>query len=132
MKPRLHPCYAMGMLVALGSALLAAGLLWAQAGSQRSQAPPPQQKPEKSSKRIFAGKITLVSSRQETETAGAGFKGVGEDGQVQKAVLGTQPDSGANQKVTQLAALQVTAEELAAFLQQGSLRSQSGRRGGGR
>lgn len=118
------------MLLALGSGLLAAGLVWAQGGGQRSQAPPAQQTQAKPAGRIFSGKISLVNSRQSAETAGAGFKGVGEDGQVQKAVLSTQPDGGIQQKVVQLAAFRVSDEELAAFIQQGALRTQSvGRRG---
>ena len=119
-----------GMMLALGSGLLAAGLVWAQGGGQPSQAPAAPQGQAKPAGRIFTGKITLVNSRQSAETAGAGFKGVGEDGQVQKAVLSTQPDGGIQQKVIQLAAFRVSDEELAAFLQEGGLRRQSVGRGG--
>ena len=119
-----------GMLFALGGGLLAATFVWAQGGGQPSQAPAAQQSQAKPASRIFTGKISLVNSRQSAETAGAGFKGVGEDGQVQKAVLSTQPDAGIQQKVTQLAAFRVSDEELAAFLQEGGLRRQSVGRGG--
>ena len=120
----------MGMLLALGSILLGAALVWAQGGGQSSQAPAAQQGQAKPGDRIFTGKITLVNSSQKAETAGAGFKGVGEDGQVQKAVLSKQPDSSIQQKVIQLAAFRVSDEELAAFLQEGGLRRQSVGRGG--
>lgn len=130
MTSRLVSRESVGMLLALGGGLLAAGLVWAQGGGQRSQAPPAQQSQAKPAGRIFTGKISLVNSRQSSETAGAGFKGVGEDGQVQKAVLSTQPDAGIQQKVVQLSAFRVSDEEVAAFIQQGGLRTQSvGRRG---
>ena len=48
--------------------------------------------------------VTLVSSRQESDTSGHGFKGVDEDGQVQKAVLASQPGGQDYQKVAQILA----------------------------
>ena len=118
------------MLLALGGGLLAAAFVWAQGGGQSAPAPAGQPNQAQPGGRIFTGKITLVNSSQSAETAGAGFKGVGEDGQVQKAVLSSQPDAGIQQKVTQLAAFRVSDEELAAFLQEGGLRKRSAGRGG--
>jgi len=110
-------------LLLLG-ALLAAGLLLAQAPAQQ---PPPEEKKqdkkeEKPRKRVFTGKISLRSSRQEKETASYGFKGVGEDGRVQQAALNAQPSGEDWVKTNQLAAYQLPPEELAAFLAQGGLR----------
>ena len=130
MTSRFFPRQSIRMLLALGGGLLAAALVWAQGGGQSSQSPPAQQTQTAPGSRIFTGKITLVNSSQKAETAGAGFKGVGEDGQVQKAVLSTQPNAGIQQKVTQLAAFRVSDEELAAFLQEGGLRRQNVGRGG--
>jgi len=119
--------------------ILVATVVLAQSGQQdkkppekgkETQAEKDKQKP---SQRIFGGKVTLVSSQQETDTAGHGFKGVDEGGQVQKAVLATQPGPDDHQKVAQLAAYQVSPEELAAFLAEGGLRSRaSTRKGGGK
>lgn len=130
MTLRFLPRQSKAMLLALGGGLLAAALVWAQGGGQSSQAPAAQQGQAASAGRIFTGKITLVNSSQSTATAGAGFKGVGEDGQVQKAVLSTQPDASIQQKVTQLVAFQVSDEELTAFIQEGGLRRRSAGRGG--
>lgn len=120
-------------LLLLG-ALLAAGLLLAQAPAQpdSGQQPPPEEKKQdkkeekprkpESGKRVFTGKISLRSSRQEKETASYGFKGVGEDGRVQQAALNAQPSGEDWVKTNQLAAYQLPPEELAAFLAQGGLR----------
>ena len=104
--------------------LLAAGLLLAQAPAQQ---PPPEEKKqekkeEKPRKRVFTGKISLRSSRQEKETASYGFKGVGEDGRVQQAALEKQPGEVDVIKVARLAINDARPEALAAFLAQGNLR----------
>lgn len=126
MKPEPGP---RGRIVPLVLALLVAAVLL-QAASQQATPPPAESKKEakeeKPSRRIFTGKIALRSSRQEKETAAAGFKGVGEDGRVQKAALEAQPGDAHRQKVTQLASLQLSREELLAFLQQGSLKVRAG------
>ena len=112
-------------LLLLG-ALLAAGLLLAQAPGQ--QQPPPEEKKQekkedKPRKRVFTGKINLRSSRQESETASYGFKGVGPDGRMEQAALERQPGETDYIKVARLAIYQTKAEELAAFLAQGNLRA---------
>lgn len=113
-------------LIFLG-ALLAAALLVAQEGSKPAPAQPPekekQEKKEAKPRRTFTGKITLRSSRQESDTASYGFKGVGEDGGVQQATLNAQPGGEDHQKVARLASYQVPGEELQAFIHQGGLRA---------
>jgi hypothetical protein len=124
-----------GLIFLIG--LLVATVVLAQGGQQGKKTPEKgketqgEKGKQKSSQRIFGGKISLVSSQQETDTAGHGFKGVDEGGQVQKAVLTTQPGPDDYQKVAQLAALEVSPEELAAFLAEGGLRSRASARGGG-
>ena len=112
------------------STLLAAALLLAQAPGQQPQEPPKEKekeaKKEKPPQRIFTGKIALRSSRQESETATYGFKGVGDDGQVQKAALGTHASGSDYSKVGQMASYQVPREELQAFLDQGGLHGRAG------
>ncbi|MBI4466408.1 MAG: hypothetical protein HY656_03130 [Acidobacteria bacterium] len=109
------------------STLLAAVLVVAQGPGQQGQAPPKEEgkegkkeekKAEKGRGRIFTGKITMRSSRQESETASYGFKGVGEDGRVQQAALGTQPTGQDHAKVAQLASHRPAREEIEAFLAQ--------------
>lgn len=119
-------------LVLLALLLVATALL-AQGAGQQGKKPPEKGKQaekgkEKPSKRIFSGRITLVSSRQESDTAGHGFKGVDEDGKVQKAVLASQPGSADYQKVAQMREARASADELSGFLQEGGLRSRSSRR----
>lgn len=105
-------------------ALLAAALLLAQTPGQ--QQPPPEEKKqekkeEKPRKRVFTGKITLRSSRQESETASYGFKGIGPDGQVEQSVLAAQPTSDDYLKTARLSTHRPQADELQAFLAQGGL-----------
>lgn len=120
-----------GLLLLL-SLLLAASLLLAQGRGQKPDNPPAddkgkkEEKKEPASRRIFTGQLALKSSHQETATMGAGFKGVDENGQVQKDVLARQPTGADYQKLTQLASSQVPPEELAAFLQQGNLKKRGG------
>jgi hypothetical protein len=117
-------------LVLLALLLVATVLLAQGAGQKGKKAPEKgkQAQKEKPSKRIFGGRVTLVSSRQESDTAGHGFKGVDEDGSVQKAVLASQPGGGDYQQVAQMRESRASADELAAFLQEGGLRTQSSRR----
>jgi len=111
-------------LLLLG-ALLAAGLLLAQAPARQ---PLPEEKKqdkkeEKPRKRVFTGKISLRSSRQEKETASYGFKGVGPDGRMEQAALNAQPGEMDVIKVARLAINDARPEELAAFLAEGNLRT---------
>lgn len=116
--------------LAILSMLLATALLLAQAPGQQPQEPPKEKekeaKKEKPPPRIFTGKIALRSSRQESETATYGFKGVGDDGQVQKAALATHASGSDYSKVGQMAGYQVPPEELQAFLEKGGLRGRAG------
>lgn len=125
MTPIGHPRRAPRPGLVVLSALLAAVLLLAQGPGQQPQAPPKEKekeaKKEKPPSRIFSGKIALRSSRQESETATYGFKGVGDDGQVQKAALATQPTGLEYHKVEQMTIYQVPHEELLAFLEQAGL-----------
>lgn len=112
------------------STLLAAALLLAQAPGQQPQEPPKKKdeeaKKEKPPSRIFTGKIALRSSRQESETATAGWKGIGDDGSVQKAAMETPASSVHYDKVAQMASYQVPPEELQAFLEKGGLQARAG------
>ncbi len=110
----------------LAGALAAAALLLAQTPAQ--QPPPPEEKKqekkeEKPRKRVFTGKINLRSSRQESETASYGFKGVGPDGRMEQAALERQPGETDIIKVARLAINDAKPEELAAFLAEGNLRA---------
>lgn len=116
-----------GLLLA---ALLAAALLLAQAPGQQQQPPPEEKKEEKKEakprKRVFTGKINLRSSRQESETASYGFKGVGPNGQVEQAALEKQPGEADFIKLARLAIYQPKPEDLAAFLAQAGLPVRAG------
>lgn len=123
-----HPRRAARLGLAGLALLVAAALLVAQGPGQQSQAPPKEKekeakKEEKPRGRIFTGKIALRSSRQESETASYGFKGVGEDGRVQQAALATQPSGTDHSKLAQLAAYKLPREELHAFLRASGLHS---------
>ena len=117
-----------GLVFALLLALAGATLLVAQEG--RPQGPPPKEEKkegkeekQKASKRLFGGgKITMRSSRQEEDTLGAGFKGVDKDGKVQKAAMAARPGATEFAKVAAMKEYQLTAEELAAFLEQAGLK----------
>lgn len=122
-RPRVKP----GFL--LLSTLLAGVLLLAQGPGQQPQGPPKEKKEEKKEQpppRTFTGKITLRSSRQESETATYGFKGVGDDGTVQKAALATQASGSDYAKVGEMASYKLPSEELQAFLEKGGLHGRTG------
>ena len=117
-----------GLLIALLVALVGAILLVAQETRQHGQ-PPKEEKKEakeekqKASKRLFGeGKITMRSSRQEEDTLGAGFKGVGDDGKVKKDALAARPGATEFAKVAAMKELQIPADEFTAFLEQAGLK----------
>lgn len=134
-QPPRKPRSLWGVLLLAG--LLGAAFVLAQEASQQSQPPPKEEKEkkaekEKTSRRLFGGgKISLRSSRQEQDTAGHGFKGVGEDGKVQRAALSAQPGSEEYAKVAQMSGYKVPQDDLAAFLQGGGLRTRSQAKKGG-
>ena len=134
-SPSHHPGARRGLAWALAAVVLAAAVLLAQEAEQKRQEPPKKEDKkadrEKAAGRIFSGKITLVSSRQEEDTAGHGFKGVGDDGQVTRAALKAQPGAKEHSLVAAMRSAQASPEELAAFLEQGNLKRRSTRQRGG-
>ena len=125
-----------GFLLALVVGLVSTALLLAQEARQQAQPPAKEQEKkaekQKAARRLFGGgKVTLVSSRQESDTAAHGFKGVGEDGRVTRAALTAEPSGEDFAKVTQMTSAQVSPEDLSVFLTEAGLRGRSERRPGG-
>ena len=81
-----------------------------------------EKKPEeKKEEPLLTKKVGLRSSRQTQDTATLGYKGIGEDGQVQKAALDAGIAVDGTQKAVAMASYTLPAGELDTFVKDGKL-----------
>lgn len=81
-----------------------------------------EKKPEeKKDEPLLTKKIGLKSSRQSQDTATLGYKGIGEDGQVQKAALDAGIAVDGTQKAAAMASYTLPAGEVDTFVKDGKL-----------
>ena len=95
-----------------------------QTDQQTDQKQQPADQPDDQQRRpapLLKGKVTLKSSKQSTNTATAGFNGVGPDGKVQEALLNGSPSEEARQKAARLSLADVDLKDVQAFAKDGKL-----------
>jgi hypothetical protein len=81
-----------------------------------------EKKPEgKKDEPLLTKKLGIRSSRQSEDTATLGYKGVGPDGQVEKAALDAGVAGDATQLAAAMAAYTLPAGEVEAFAKEGNL-----------
>jgi hypothetical protein len=95
-----------------------------QTDQQTDQKQQPADQPGDQQRRpapILKGKVTLKSSKQTTDTASAGFNGVGPDGKVKEAMLAANPSEASRQKAARLSLAEVDLADVQTFAKDGKL-----------
>jgi len=130
MRPNQTRVLAIALLLAASTVALAmAQSQQKQKPAQKQQPPagqPAQQQPadqtdEDAPKANFTGQITATGSRNNKDTASAGFKGVGDDGKVTTAALNASPTTADTNAALQLSLVGVSDADLQAFIKDGKL-----------
>jgi len=127
MRPNQTRVLAIALLLAASTVALAmAQSQQKQKAAQKQQPPagqPAQQQPadEDAPKANFTGQITATGSRNNKDTASAGFKGVGDDGKVTTAALNASPTTADTNAALQLSLVGVSDADLQAFIKDGKL-----------
>lgn len=84
---------------------------------------PNKPEPKKEPAPLFGGKLGIKSSSSSKETAAMGFNGIDPSGKVDAQMLATSPSAEHEAQAKHLAAMAPSAADLAAFLQEGGLKS---------
>lgn len=84
---------------------------------------PNKPEPKKEPAPLFGGVLGIKSSSNTKETAAMGFNGVDPSGKVDAKMLATSASAEHEAKAKHLAAMTPSAVDLAAFLQEGGLKS---------
>ena len=113
------------LLFFLPAALAACALV--ALSQQATQTNDSQTKPSKDQKQdpapLFGGQIGAKSSKSTKESATLGFNGIDPSGKVEQRMLNSTPSSSDTEKVRNMDAAKPAPTEVAAFIQQGGLKS---------